>query len=134
MYFKANDKDTSTSHLHVFIRPSNPKELFNYRHSQLRNVIERTFGIWKKQFPILSSTSEYSFPTQVDKVISLAALYNFIKSKGEEDFDFSNNNDDSLNVPSLSIAEYSNESQDSYMKLQRDRIALQMWSDYIAGR
>ncbi|KAL7185968.1 hypothetical protein ACSBR2_027843 [Camellia fascicularis] len=30
---------------------SGPKELFNHRHSLLRNVIERTFGVLKKRFP-----------------------------------------------------------------------------------
>ncbi|PLW51018.1 hypothetical protein PCANC_08125 [Puccinia coronata f. sp. avenae] len=34
--------------------PSNKEELFNLQHSSMRNVVERTFGVWKKQFPILS--------------------------------------------------------------------------------
>nr|XP_048328401.1 uncharacterized protein LOC107422048 [Ziziphus jujuba var. spinosa] len=31
-------------------QPRRPKELFNYRHSSLRNVIERCFGVLKAQF------------------------------------------------------------------------------------
>ena len=34
-------------------RPQNKEELFNLRHSSLRNAIERIFGVIKKRFPIL---------------------------------------------------------------------------------
>ena len=34
-------------------RGQGPKELFNTRHSQLRNVIERSFGVLKQQFAYL---------------------------------------------------------------------------------
>ena len=33
-------------------RPEGAKELFNYRHSSLRNVIERCFGVLKARFPV----------------------------------------------------------------------------------
>lgn len=33
----------------VGLRPKTPHELFNLRHSSLRNVVERTFGIFKKR-------------------------------------------------------------------------------------
>ncbi|CAK5281870.1 unnamed protein product [Mycena citricolor] len=36
-------------------RPRNPQELFNLRHARLRNVIERSFGVIKRCFPILTS-------------------------------------------------------------------------------
>ena len=32
--------------------PEGAKELFNYRHSSLRNVIERCFGVLKARFPV----------------------------------------------------------------------------------
>ena len=34
--------------------PENAEEIFNHWHSFLRNVIERTFGVLKKRFPIIS--------------------------------------------------------------------------------
>jgi hypothetical protein len=46
-------------------RPRNAKELFNLRHSQLRNAIERIFGVLKKRFPILTTYPEYRFDAQV---------------------------------------------------------------------
>jgi hypothetical protein len=45
-------------------RPSNKKELFNLRNAMLWNVVEQTFGTWKKQFPILVQPLEYSLDTQ----------------------------------------------------------------------
>ncbi|XLR11259.1 hypothetical protein S83_039197, partial [Arachis hypogaea] len=46
----------------------NSKELFNHRHSSLRNVIERCFGVLKKRFLIITGDTEpyYSFETMRD--------------------------------------------------------------------
>ncbi|KAI8007213.1 Protein C2-DOMAIN ABA-RELATED 1, partial [Camellia lanceoleosa] len=44
-----------------------PQELFNHRHSSLRNVIERTFGVLKQRFPLLRHMSRYDM-NQVTKV------------------------------------------------------------------
>ena len=41
--------------------PENAEEIFNLQHSSLRNVIERTFGVLKKQFPIISGMTEPFF-------------------------------------------------------------------------
>jgi hypothetical protein len=42
----------------------NAKELFNLRHSSLRNVVERIFGVLKRQWQILGSKGcEYSINT-----------------------------------------------------------------------
>ncbi|XP_028091342.1 uncharacterized protein LOC114291677 [Camellia sinensis] len=40
-------------------QPNGYKELFNYHHSSLRNVIERCFGVLKNHFPILKSMPNY---------------------------------------------------------------------------
>jgi hypothetical protein len=44
----------------------------------LWNVVERTFGTWKKRFPILVHPLEYSLETQRDLVLALAVLHNII--------------------------------------------------------
>jgi len=41
--------------------PLNYKELFNLRHASLRNAIERTFGVLKKRFDILSNSTEPAY-------------------------------------------------------------------------
>jgi hypothetical protein len=60
--------------------PQNPRELFNLRHSSLRNVIERTFGVLKKRFSIIASGTElhYSFEVMIDIVFACCILHNFL--------------------------------------------------------
>ena len=68
-------------------KPENKEKLFNLHHAQLRNVIERIFGILKRRFRILRTPPEYHFPTQVKLVFALTVLHNFIRlnSDGIED-------------------------------------------------
>ena len=49
-------------HLHDRTREDGDrrKEMFNYRHASLHNVIERTFGVWKNIFHILRRIPHYS--------------------------------------------------------------------------
>jgi hypothetical protein len=66
-------------------KPENAKELFNLRHSSLRNIIERIFGVLKRQWQILAGKGcEYSIDTQVDLFCSLIGLFNFGKQHGED--------------------------------------------------
>ncbi|KAL5544267.1 hypothetical protein UlMin_008051 [Ulmus minor] len=55
------------------------KEQFNYRHASLRNAIERTFGIWKKRFPILKSMHQFPLDKQAMIPVTCAVLHNFIR-------------------------------------------------------
>jgi hypothetical protein len=65
-----------------YTRPENAKELFNLRHSSLRNAIERTFGVLKRKFKILRTAPEYSIETQIDIILALTALFNFTPIHG----------------------------------------------------
>lgn len=67
-------------HLNEYTRqqPVNAEELFNLRHSSLRNAIERAFGILKKQFPILVNEKHYLFKTQVRLVSICCILRNYM--------------------------------------------------------
>ncbi|XP_021990077.1 putative nuclease HARBI1 isoform X1 [Helianthus annuus] len=66
--------------------PKGLKETFNYYHSSLRNVIERTFGVWKARWAILKDMHvDYSYETQVDIVIASMAIHNYIRMKGHFD-------------------------------------------------
>lgn len=67
--------------IYVFIiyhRPENKRELFNLRHAQLRNEIERIFGVLKRRFRILLLAPEYSLEIQARLPVALAAVHNFI--------------------------------------------------------
>jgi hypothetical protein len=118
-------------------RPQNARELFNLRHSSLRNIVERAFGVLKKRFEILNSMTSYSMDTQIKLVKSCFMIHNFIKVYGEcedefeprawrEEFDayILNNNDD----PAFPA----NIEEDGDMDNYRDQIAADMWISYQA--
>ncbi|KAF8187291.1 hypothetical protein K438DRAFT_1554987, partial [Mycena galopus ATCC 62051] len=58
--------------------PETPQELFNLRHSQLRNAVKRIFGVTKRQFPILILRPECSYAVQAKIVAAAGALRNFL--------------------------------------------------------
>ena len=43
--------------------PETYQELFNMRHSILRNEVERIFGVLKRRFPFLKTDMEYDLLT-----------------------------------------------------------------------
>ncbi|XP_073034997.1 uncharacterized protein [Primulina eburnea] len=65
--------------------PHNYKELFNWRHSQARNIIERAFGLLKKRWAILRSPSFYPLKTQNRIIMACMLLHNFIRSEMPDD-------------------------------------------------
>lgn len=69
-------------------RPQSREELFNLRHSSLRNVIERTFGVVKKRFPYLDRMHAYDYPMQVDLVLCCFMIHNFIRLNQEADDEY----------------------------------------------
>ena len=54
-------------------RPDNPEELFNLRHSQLRNIVERVFGRLKGTFRIHRTKPYFGIATQVKVIYATAA-------------------------------------------------------------
>ena len=66
--------------------PRGAKETFNYQHSSLRNVIERTFGVWKARWAILKDMHVgWSYETQVQVVLASMAIHNYIRMNGRGD-------------------------------------------------
>ena len=66
-------------------RPANKEELFNLRHAQARNVIERIFGVLKKRWDILNRAPQYKMSVQAQIPAGLAAVHNFIMEHDETD-------------------------------------------------
>ncbi|XP_071912628.1 protein ALP1-like [Coffea arabica] len=60
-------------------KPQNFKELFNLRHSIARNMIERTFGLFKKRWAILRDASFFDVKTHVIIINACAILHNLIR-------------------------------------------------------
>ncbi|XP_024980897.1 uncharacterized protein LOC112517752 [Cynara cardunculus var. scolymus] len=70
------------------------EERFNHAHAQLRNVIERAFGVLKARFPILKQMAPYPFRIQRNIVIARFAIHNFKRRCNMQDqlfMDYDNN-------------------------------------------
>ncbi|KAL8550868.1 hypothetical protein ACS0TY_000081 [Phlomoides rotata] len=65
--------------------PQNYKEFFNMNHSRARNVIERTFGLFKKRWAILKSPSFYPIRIQNKIILACALIHNFIRTESPND-------------------------------------------------
>ncbi|XP_022868199.1 uncharacterized protein LOC111387833 [Olea europaea var. sylvestris] len=66
----------------------NARERFNFHHSSCRNVIERTFGVWKQRWKILDRMPSYSFRAQTFVVVATMAVHNFLRRHGSLDEGF----------------------------------------------
>ena len=124
------------------LRPSTYQELFNLRHSSLRNAIKRIFSILKRRFKILNTLPEYSIDIQVKLILALTALYNFICIHVYKDvFE-----EDELHAKIIRGLEDEHKASDKYRDKEiikglfsgfiteideiRDIIAKQMWANY----
>ncbi|XP_042974179.1 uncharacterized protein LOC122305681 [Carya illinoinensis] len=111
------------------------KDLFNYRHSSIQNVIERTFGVLKRRFRLLKNMPEYRPTRQRYIIIACCAIHNFIRivTPNDQTFLAFNNPDDYLemsmdqdsneqfHVPDMSTASAQS------VAASRDAIAQAMW-------
>jgi hypothetical protein len=133
-----------------YFRPQNHRELFNLRHAQLRNVVERIFGALKWRFPILKYGSEYSPKVQAQLVIAYMLIHNFIHIHDVDDIEpelqqflhelesdkdtpmgYSNSdgdNEDGAEDEDEGLSSEERENADE----RRDSIAKEMWEDYVA--
>ncbi|XP_059310009.1 uncharacterized protein LOC132061169 [Lycium ferocissimum] len=75
-------------------------EKFNYLHSSCRNVIERTFGVWKARWSILRDMPYYHIDTQRDIVLATMAIHNYIRKKCNVDDAFQTAKNESY-IPSV---------------------------------
>ncbi|KAL7169944.1 hypothetical protein ACSBR2_034904 [Camellia fascicularis] len=117
---------------------SGPKELFNHRHSSLRNVTERTFGVLKKRFPILRSIPNYKSTRQGPLVIVCCVLHNWIRLHTDMNpFFMEANNEMAVEAETDGFvgnqADYVDMLQHglTYQSNFRDAIATAMWQNHV---
>ncbi|GAV85037.1 DDE_4 domain-containing protein [Cephalotus follicularis] len=115
--------------------PRNAKELFNHRHSCLRNAILRCFDVLKTRFPILKLAPQYAFHIQRDIVIASCVLHNFIRREERNDWLFNKVEGmaveelpDSDDQPDMHLA---SSMQEQISSTLRESIAEAMWNDFI---
>ncbi|XP_062118038.1 uncharacterized protein LOC133831678 [Humulus lupulus] len=130
--------------------PQNAKELFNQRHSLLRNAADRIFGSLKARFPILMSAPPYPLQTQVKLVVAACAIHNYIRKEEPGDWLFKMFEDNDLpqeesppppqveveqqpmkNIENSALDIHFEDEQLEFSLQLRDSIATEMWNDYI---
>ncbi|KAG7537124.1 Ubiquitin-like domain superfamily [Arabidopsis suecica] len=113
--------------------PSNYKEKFNRRHSSLRCVIERTFGVWKGKWRIMQDRARYDIVTTRKLVVATMTLHNFVRKSSipDPDFDVDWMQNGDLH-PTLDdedeIVEQDVTGSRQYMEGFRDEIAMSLWN------
>jgi hypothetical protein len=96
-------------------------------------VIERIFGVIKRKFKILGQVAEYSIDTQVDLVLALCGLYNFIRQHEDIDHELAEielEDEEGAGSEEGAESEEVKGTGNKYMNNKREEIAQQMWKDY----
>nr|KYP66964.1 Putative nuclease HARBI1 [Cajanus cajan] len=121
-------------HLKKYSRraPQNPRELFNHRHTSLRNVIERTFGVLKKRFPIIASGTEphYSFDTMTNIVLACCILHNFLRGVDNDESLLAEVDRELMEQPMDTMPTQAPEDDHREGSTIWDAIAYEMWTNY----
>ncbi|KAH9100740.1 hypothetical protein Ae201684P_006934 [Aphanomyces euteiches] len=96
-------------------------------------VIERTFGVVKKRFPILVDMPAYPYQRQVDIVIATFILHNFIRTHQGYNDEYDNVTHVEQDHQRQESNGDENDSVDSVQAAaMRDTIAPDMWASYCA--
>jgi hypothetical protein len=117
-------------------RPQNREELFNLRHSMLRNVVERTFGVAKSRFGVLSHMHSFDYIVQTEFVMCCCMLHNFIRLNQGFDDEFDRWEDHRLrhgpnrDPPPPEPRTNSDAAEERRLNAWRDGIAQEMWDAY----
>lgn len=117
-------------------KPGNKEELFNLRHSSLRNAIEQIFGVYKRRFQCFDSVPKFSILIQIRMVFALTAVHNWIRRHsveedmyerqerlGEDEREVRMEQPDPVTVMTRGAS--------SKMDQMRDKLASDMWDDYV---
>ncbi|KAG5233891.1 nuclease HARBI [Salix suchowensis] len=129
--------------------PQDSRELFNQRHTLLRNATDRSFGALKSRFPILMSAPPYPLQTQVKLVVAACALHNYILREKPDDLIFKMYEHDTVlqmeeSLPPLEVEHPIMQAENPALDIAfdteqlefssqlRDSIAGDMWDDCIS--
>ena len=105
--FKGTTYHISEFRHHSGHPPQGKYEMFNFLHSSLRNVIERSFGVLKQKWRILKVISSFSTRTQKHIILACMTLHYFIRDSKLQDKEF-----DRCDVDEDYLLEETSESQE----------------------
>ena len=116
-------------------RPTDQWELFNLHHASTHNVIECAFGVLKKRFRILLLLTHYPLDIQARIPVALCVVHNFIMLCHPSD-KLIDDDDDPMGGSnegdgSGDEGEDEDEDEDEGDVNMRNRIAHQMWDNYV---
>lgn len=114
----------------------NAKELYNHRHAQLRNVVERTFGVLKARWRNLDRRSFYPVEKQTKLVLAGCILHNYIRKFDPDDEEFYCLIETTADYPLEENASTSHVDGPAIRagEFIRDSIARDLWTDYHANQ
>jgi hypothetical protein len=104
----------------------------------LRNIIERIFGVMKRQWRVLQLLPEYSMFVQARIPAALCALHNFIHRHDPDMFDalYDGQLLEHDGIDDVALGELGDGPADAVERdranARRDAIASAMWQDYTA--
>jgi hypothetical protein len=106
----------------------NEKELYNHRHSALRQTVERAFGSLKRRFKILDdATPFFPFPTQVEIVVACCIIHNWVLEEGGDEFII--HEDEAMPNITHQSSSHGQATEHAFMVHFRQEIANSMWED-----
>ena len=79
--------------------PQGMEETFNYAHSSLRNVVERSIGVLKMKWRMIKEVPAYPPQKQSQIIAAACALHNFVRNSGQRDRHFGRCDRDETFVP-----------------------------------
>ncbi|XP_022883244.1 uncharacterized protein LOC111399996 [Olea europaea var. sylvestris] len=109
------------------------RERFNFRHSSCRNVIERSFGVWKIRWKILDPMPSYNFKVQIAVVIATIGIHNFLRRAGVVDEAFTRAETD----PDAAEVELPDKQEQAVTEINAPEMQRNEWDrfrDYLAQR
>ncbi|XP_059669270.1 uncharacterized protein LOC132314420 [Cornus florida] len=114
-------------------QPQGREEIYNHRHSSLRNIIKHCFGLLKMRFPILKQMPPYKFEAQVAIVLACSTLHNFIRKEAHVDPIFNDAIveamiDEIFRDDEVDVLPNASQSRSRPMDILRDNIADTIWN------
>ena len=116
--------------------PENAEEIFNHWHSSLRNAIERTFGVLKKQFSIISGMTKpfFSVDTVTEIILAYCILHYYLMGVDPDERLIAEVDQEILNGDIHNEARNSTNDSDVDARrgaILRTSIATRMGNDYV---
>ncbi|KAF0729451.1 hypothetical protein Ae201684_012952 [Aphanomyces euteiches] len=116
-------------------RPNNPREIFNYRHSKSRIIVEQAFGMLKRKWTILGKPLELELNAACRVIHTCCALHNYViacKSSVVESEDTNPDIDDiDDDIPaSLSQLYEIEDRMHTRATAWRDSISQELWTSF----